>query len=436
MKVRTLNGELIDSENAIPVYIDFDLLSGELILSNESYIRRDRNPLFTKQYPVNIKIDKNHYVKSILEYLPKNLYKEDINGFYIHVNDFKKFKSEKPLKYRKVKNSITKPCGNLEIDILSGVKSPTYTVTEGKKYTFGVELETISGFLPEELDWYLNYDAVHDGSLRGPDGEDPVGAEYVTGVLTGDTGFLQLKRLSNELTKRCTIDKRCGMHLHIGNFDFSKENIVLLYKVYYSLEMQLFKMLPKSRFNNKYCKKLPHINDCLYHDINDNYNTYIEKAYSSLIKWVSSIEGLPGKNNNKKLEHPLGHKCGYRPDASRYSWLNFVPAIYNTRSNVNAKTLEIRNHSGTTNYTKIKYWILIHMGIINYVENYKREILENENFSLNDIIKKVYPKSFCNIIEYIETRTNLFYPNDVISIPESIEYNETNDDELLTLKTI
>ena len=37
-----------------------------------------------------------------------------------------------------------------------GIKSPSYKITEGKRYKFGLELETIYGRLPYYLDNYLN----------------------------------------------------------------------------------------------------------------------------------------------------------------------------------------------------------------------------------------------------------------------------------------
>lgn len=147
----------------------------------------------------------------IYEAIPLNNYTEDYStGYFYHNSIPKKDWYQQNVIYRKVKNADYCPTGDLKKDYLLGLKSPSYAITEGKRFKFGVEIETIYGRLPEYLDNYLNYNAVHDGSLRGPNGEDPIGAEYVTGVLTGDTGFLQVKRLCNEVTKRCKIDKKCG----------------------------------------------------------------------------------------------------------------------------------------------------------------------------------------------------------------------------------
>jgi len=89
-------------------------------------------------------------------------------------------------------------------------KTNNFLLTGNKKYTFGVELETASGYIPEYLDYILDMFCEYDGSLRPEGGGDPVSGEYVTGVLTGNNGLLHLQKICNELSKRCTVDKKCG----------------------------------------------------------------------------------------------------------------------------------------------------------------------------------------------------------------------------------
>lgn len=97
-----------------------------------------------------------------------------------------------------------------EINYKWGVDSPTHLELEGLKPTLGFELETIDGAIPASDQEGLNVAAVHDGSLRGSNGEDPEGGEYVTGVMYGDKGFHHLQRICNVLQKHCRIDRRCG----------------------------------------------------------------------------------------------------------------------------------------------------------------------------------------------------------------------------------
>lgn len=377
------------------------------------------------------------------ECIPLDLYTENLhNGVFYLNSDNEQYVDKSPVIYRKVKNSYSKPTGDLKKDYMFGLKSATYKITEGKKYTFGIEFETIYGLLPRYLDKYLNYNAVHDGSLRGPEGEDPVGGEYVTGVLIGDNGFLQTKRLSYELTRRCKIDKRCGMHLHLSNIEFSKENLVALYKVYFYLEQEIFKILPKARYSNEYCRKLDGLDKCLEKQKNSTldsvyeYKLFIDNAYTELFKFVS--DGYKAcRNYNKKTDHPLGFKCGYKHSSSRYCWINFVPAIFDTRHNPQAKTIEIRNHSATTSYRKTKYWTLIHMGILWYVENYKRDIFLGNIPSLEEIMTLAYPRTSSNIINYINERKTLFASPKSSEEHKKVEledYTESVDNESLTIK--
>src|SRR5690606_20647291 len=103
---------------------------------------------------------------------------------------------------------------------------------------------------------HLNLKAVHDGSLRDPDGSGPWGKEYVTGVLKGDAGFKHLQEITKTIASKCKIDKRASVHVHIGSLKWNSEEIVIAYLLGEILEEELFSMLPKSRSINEYCRKL------------------------------------------------------------------------------------------------------------------------------------------------------------------------------------
>lgn len=232
------------------------------------------------------------------------------------------------------------------------------------------------------------------------------------------------------------------MHLHLSGIDFSKENLIALYKVYFTLEKSIFSLLPKSRYGNTYCRKLNKLQICLSNMSNKElssqyeYNLFLDKAYEELFNFVSSEHSASYKVN-KKTEHPYGFKCGYKHNSARYCWLNFVTAVFNTRGTQEAKTLEIRNHSATMNYRKIKFWTLIHMGILWYVENYKTDIFKGNILNLEEIMILAYPKTNSAIIRYINERVNVF--STPISDSEHLQaelndFEETNDNEQLTVK--
>src|ERR1700739_2250502 len=227
-----------------------------------------------------------------IDILKDSCYEECIEtgNFFHKINCKGEARKTKTGTYRKVKNFYSYiPSKQLDFDDYKyGVKSPTYTVTEGKRYTFGIELETIRGYIPPRYDKLLNYAAVHDGSLREKDGSGPFGGEYVAGLLTGDMGFKQLKLLCNILNERCLLDKRCGVHVHLGGIDFNKEFVVYMYYLARKLELEIESILPASRRNNEYCKRLKNIKFNLY-NINTsnyiNYNEYIDKVHSEILKY-------------------------------------------------------------------------------------------------------------------------------------------------------
>ena len=347
------------------------------------------------------------------------------------------------IKARSINNTY-KPSFNrsvLKKDYEMGVLSPTFIKTEGKRYSFGLELETISGTLPVRVDNYLNYSSVKDGSLRDSDGEE-YGNEYVTGVLTGDTGLLQVKKLCNELTPRCMVNIKCGLHVHLGVIEFNSELIVYLYKLYLMVEQEIFDMMPLSRRNNEYCRQLNYFDFSFSENDFNNVNIYkskIEKYYLDIYRYVSATSELPSSKANKKTQHPLGPKCGYNHNTARYCWVNLVPTVFDTRENGEC-TVEIRIHQGSTNFTKIKNWTLINMGLLWFAENHKKIIALSDKISLEEIMTIAYPKTHKELNDYINLRKEKFNMNliDTATLKENEikDYNEIIDNHQLTIKSI
>lgn len=212
-----------------------------------------------------------------------------------------------------------------------GDKSQTYLITEGLKYTFGVELEVNRGnILMQTAARGLNISCVRDGSINGGDG----GPEYVTGVLTGDNGITHLQKICNELSSRTTVDKSCGVHLHLGNIDFTKKFLVNSYILAYYLQKEIFQTLPRSRRKNEYCKELPNLKFRLSIGNTIEDQIALEEDYNALFKYISADKlEHPTFEYNKSRQHPAGAKCGYNHNTPRYCWLNYVPAMFDTRGN-------------------------------------------------------------------------------------------------------
>lgn len=355
----------------------------------------------------------------------KEYYKESLlNGqfYHLHIFDPKYSQKHPKYQYRKCKSRF-----KTEVD---DIKPTTYIKTLGKQYSFGLEIETSSGYLPPYLDTIIDYSAVHDGSLKDPDGHT-YGGEYVTGVLKGDKGLLQTKMLCNEVSKRCLINHLCGVHTHIGGVNFTKENIVLMYYLYSKLEKEIFSMLPKSRRDNEYCRKLPKLSIDLKEMTSvSQYMFLTDYYYNQIIAILSQKDGF-SEHVNKKRDHPRGHKCSYDHSTARYCWVNFIPAVFDTRGN-GISTIEFRPHSATTSYYKIKNWLLICMALVDVIENHKNVIYTDPNISLSKVIELSYPKDNKKLLDYIEKRINKFSSKD----NEESDYTDNEVDENVTIKNI
>lgn len=383
-----------------------------------------------------------------LEILDNPIFKENFvenmkNGIFYEkksIIDDKILEKDKFTKYRKHKNSF-----NFKKFI--EYKPNTYSKLNGKEYTFGVEIETSSGFLPKRLDSQLCYSAVHDGSLKDEETGECIGGEYVTDVLYGDMGLKQLKMLSTELSKRCFVNNKCGNHIHIGNIIPNKENVILMYNLYQKIEDEIFSILPYSRRNNEYCRKLKYI------DINlDNLNkhkTYYTEYYYNQIILLMTKNLSNSKLVNKKQDHPKGFKCGYDHSSERYCWVNFIPLLFDTRKTSYeidglrghytnpVQTIEFRPMQGTTDYFKLKSWLLIYIALVDIVENHKDYIYNNsDNYKLTSIINTCYSKTKISndLNEYIELCKEKYKIKSIKL--ENQEYLEYNIDENYLIKNL
>jgi len=338
--------------------------------------------------------------------------------------------STSPIKYAKFDGPAINRASKQDL-IKFGVMSPTHLISEGKKYSFGIELETSGGYVPDYIAKDLNMSCVFDGSIRDNNGNKGVGGEYVTGVLRGDNGLRHLYKITNELSKRCSINNTCSVHVHLGGLDFNKELIVMLWKINQLLEAELYSMMPKSRMSREHCRGMKHIKfDFNKKDM--SYTMLIDKYYDQIFK-IISLGKSPSKTVNKKYNHPAGHSCGYDTKTPRYWWINFVPAMFNLKGE-DSYTIEYRMHSASLNFTKIKNWILIVKGITHVAENHKNFIINNDKITLADVMKLSYPSKGDYLIRYIEERKSIFNtPNDYMS--ERAEYI-INRDIANTSKTL
>ena len=151
---------------------------------------------------------------------------------------------------------------------------------------------------------------VTDSSLNGNDT-----FELVSPILVGEAGLRELEKVCWVL-ELCDVkvNGSCGLHVHIDAAGFSMEtwrNLALSYK---HLEPVIDRFMPASRRDNYYCKGLGHVSD-------------------ETIRSARTVDELKNRIGNRY------HKV-------------------NLEAYSRHKTVEFRQHSGTTNFTKMRNWVL------------------------------------------------------------------------------
>lgn len=164
-----------------------------------------------------------------------------------------------------------------------------------------------------------NWKIITDGSL----GDYTRGCEVVSPVLTGQEGLNKLAIVCDVLDDfGCTVNKKCGLHVHVGARDFSLPTWKNLIAMYINFEKLIDQMMPMSRRagNNNFCRSMTTV----------NLNTI--NAANSFMDLIVAYRRITGDN-------------------VRYHKLNL--AAYERH-----KTVEFRQHSGTVNAKKVNNWVI------------------------------------------------------------------------------
>ncbi len=162
---------------------------------------------------------------------------------------------------------------------------------------------------------------VTDSSLRGNNT-----FELVSPILQGEDGLKELQKVCWVL-EYCNVkvNDSCGLHIHIDAADFTIETWRNLATTYCSLEPVIDAFMPSTRRNNTYCKRLSSI------PLNS-------------IREAQTIQDL---------------RRVFRND--RYYKLNIEAYACH-------RTVEFRQHSGTTNFTKMENWIRFSANMVTFAE--------------------------------------------------------------------
>lgn len=220
----------------------------------------------------------------------------------------------------------------------------------GKILTFGVEIECnvrrdrveacatpAFNFAYEGYNHTDNrsyYKFVTDGSVRG---DSPI--ECVTPILENTTdGFKSLEVCCKCLNDAgAVVNTTCGLHVHVGVGEYTGEEIVNIYKNYQSLERLIDRFMAESRRgDNAY-----YAGSMLGYDFNTDHNA-------------------------DDLVRHLG---------GRYFKVN--PMAYDRH-----RTVEFRQHQGSTDYKKISMWVNF---CCKLVEWSKSNVLDCEVSDINEV---------------------------------------------------
>ena len=155
------------------------------------------------------------------------------------------------------------------------------------------------------------------------------GYELVSPILEGDEGLLTIKKVTKAigLSKRNndmdTVNRSCGLHVHLDAEGLTSKDIGWIAKRYKDNESTIDNFFPSSRRGNpQYCGSM-------------------SATWKKIDDLVSKVD-IP-------LENLRGSSYTY--NTSRFSKINYSKAY------ITHKTIEFRQHSGTTDYNKIANWI-------------------------------------------------------------------------------
>ena len=213
------------------------------------------------------------------------------------------------------------------------------------------EIEAVAEILPKAIG------ISDDGSLSDN------GKEFQTPKLSGDKGDKLLKNLCETLVKHnFSVDKSCGLHIHLDGSDYEGNSSLIkkLWLFYLIFEPVLYSYLPYSRRTNRYCMPLAQ---------------FYQETEISLAQDTEKLEKIWYR---EQRADSISKRKAEKYDRSRYAGVNLHSLFSNGH-------LEIRHHSGTIDYKKIKNWIELHLAIMDGIAkgNFSTEQLLKAKYALN-----------------------------------------------------
>lgn len=225
------------------------------------------------------------------------------------------------------------------------------TVREVHKFTFGVEIECLVAAslmresatrneMPFQYEGYNHTDNNHyykfvsDSSIRG---ENPI--ECVSPVLTGKDGMKSLENCCKALNEAgAQVNISTGLHVHIGAANLSDEAYINVFKNYQKLERVIDTFMARSRRanNSQWCRTLQGRN----------------------FMWCTTKSDIFDAMNGDRY---------FKVNACSYA---------------RHKTIEFRQHQGSTDFEKISNWVNFCAKLVAWS---KKNVLSSEVTSIDEI---------------------------------------------------
>lgn len=378
--------------------------------------------------------------------LPSEYYKEDLStGIFYHIRGLEigtiKTLGKKRLSLNNSRN-VYNAVDNMEAFQSKRKSYEDYKINIDKdlkyagKYlselTYGIEIESINGTLPDYLCNRYGIIICRDGSLRTREGAYP--PEYVTVPYKGAKGLQSIRNVSKEISKRSDISEKCSLHIHMGGFDVDRMFMVSLYHLCQKVQDEIFDLFPyykrdEVRYANKeknYCQKIP---DLFRPFGSGDFNNYINDSYENLYTFITK-KRFNRTSNVSARQNPFGGNKWDIP--TRYYWINFTNIFFGKQD-----TVEFRIHTPTTNSDKIINWLFMCSALIQYAINNPKICLSKKPISFrNDVLKIYQDKSKSRyakhlvekLQEYYDFRKNYFAKhttNDNYLCPEELKEDST-----------
>lgn len=224
----------------------------------------------------------------------------------------------------------------------------------------------------EDPDWtHLSFHTTHDGSVQ------PSGLEMVTAPMFGD----QFISAMTELAVKCdhykvTVNKTCGTHVHVAALDYDYFDVRRLMSVYAAIESDIFALLPPSRQDNRFCRKLARN---LREQVQSWWDIPLDATHDLKVAVLKFITTFNAEREYREVSTVKQGKYGQSD--IRYVALNLHSWVYRG-------TFEYRHWPGTTDFTDMVCWPLLCGWMVETIHKLSDGVAQKIG-SLNDMLTMV-----------------------------------------------